>query len=124
MSTEDFLADGEPWDAPAGEVEFVATAVWRLKGRAKKVFRDISDLEVGRDRSLWMLSDQSGTIGRLRLDEPLGAGGGTIKVVDDAWRLPNGVTKPEGLVAFGAGRALIAMDTGTARANGVIVQPS
>ena len=124
LSPDDFLDDGESWDPPSGEVEYLATAVWRLKGKAKQVLRDVSDLEVGRDRSLWMLSDQSATLGRLRLDDPLPAGGGAIKTLDDAWRLPKGVTKPEGVVAFGDGRALIAMDTRSPRANGVIVGPA
>lgn len=122
VSRDDFLDDGEQWQAPDGEVEFVATAVWRLKGDAKRIFRDISDMAVGRDRSLWLLSDKSALLGRLMLDEPLPASGGEIRRVDDAWRLPDGTVKPEGVISLGDGHVLIAMDTDQASDNGMIVE--
>jgi uncharacterized protein YjiK len=122
LSRDDFLDDGQEWEAPAGEVEFVATSVWRLKGQAKKIFRDISDMAVGRDKTLWLLSDKSAVLGRLTLDEPLPAVGGAIRLIDAAWRLPDGTTKPEGVVSLGGGQTLIAMDTDEARNNGMIVE--
>ena len=122
ISRDDLLDDGEEWEAPADDVEFVAAAVWRLKGRAKKTFHDISDMAAGRDKTLWLLSDRSRVLGRLTLDEPLPAVGGTIRSVDAAWRLPAGTIKPEGVVALDGRRALIAMDTDTTSNNGMIVE--
>jgi len=122
ISRDDFLDDDEEWEAPEGDVEFEAAAVWRLKGRAKKTFHDISDMAVGRDKTLWLLSDKSSVVGRLSLDEPLPAGGGKIRSVDAAWRLPAGTIKPEGVIALDGRRALIAMDTDEKRGNGMIVE--
>lgn len=122
VSRDDFLDDGEEWQAPEGEVEFVARAVWRLKGQAKKTFRDISDVAVGRDKSLWLLSDKSEALGRLALDEPLPAAGGKIRSVEGAWRLPDGTVKPEGVISLGGRQVLVAMDTDEASDNGMIVE--
>ena len=122
LSHDDFLDDGEEWDTPEGEVEFVANAVWRLKGRAKKTFRDISDLAVGGDKTLWLLSDQSATLGHLILDRPLPAEGGKIGSIGEAWRLPKGTVKPEGVVSLGNGQILIAIDTKQETDNGMIVE--
>jgi len=122
LARDDFLDDGEAWDAPEGDVDFVAAAVWRLKGSAKRKLRDISDIAVGPDKTLWMLSDKSAAIAPLCLDKPLPASGGTIRSVDQVWRLPDGTTKPEGLTALGDRRILIAMDTDTTERNGMIVE--
>jgi hypothetical protein len=122
VSRDDFLDDDEEWEAPDGDVEFEAAAVWRLKGQAKKTFRDISDMAVGRDNTLWLLSDKSALVGRLALDEPLPAAGGKIRSVDVAWRLPASTIKPEGFIALDGRRALIAMDTDEKRGNGMIVE--
>lgn len=122
VSRDDFLDDDEEWEAPDGDVEFEAAAVWRLTGQAKKTFHDISDMAVGRDKTLWLLSDKSALVGRLALDEPLSAAGGKIRSVDAAWRLPADTIKPEGVVALDGRRALIAMDTDEKRGNGMIVE--
>jgi len=122
LSREDFLDDGEAWDAPEGDVEFIATAMWRLKGRAKKKLHDISDIAVGSDRTLWLLSDKSAAIAQLTLDTPLPPSGGEIRSVDHAWRLPARTTKPEGIAPLGNRRILIAMDTGSTHRNGMIIE--
>lgn len=121
LSRSDFLDPGESWSAPDGEVDYEATSVWRLRGRAKDSLGDISALAVGRDRSLWLLSDKSSAVARLTLDEPLEAGDDTISDLDEIWRLPKGTTKPEGIAALDDERILVAMDTPTARHNGMVV---
>jgi len=122
ISRDDFLGVDEPWESPDGDVEFEATAMWRLKGPAKKTIRDISDLAVGSDQTLWLLSDKSAAVARLDLDTPLPPAGGKIRSVDHAWRLPDGSTKPEGIVPLGGRRVLVAMDTDTGRLNGLIAE--
>ena len=122
ISRDDFLGPDEEWDSPDGEVEFVATAMWRLKGRAKKTIRDISDLAVAGDRTLWLLSDKSASVARLDLDTPLPSAGGKLRSVDHAWHLPEGSAKPEGIASLGDRRVLVAMDTDSERRNGLIAE--
>ena len=122
VGRDDFLAPDESWDPPAGEVDYVAGAMWRLKGGAKDALRDVSALAVGRDRSLWLLSDKSVSIARLALDLPLEPDDDEIRELDELWRLPKGTKKPEGFVALDDHRLLIAMDTPDEVGNGVIVE--
>ena len=121
LSRSDFLAPGESWEAPTGELEYEATSLWRLRGKAKDALRDISALAVGRDRSLWLLSDKSSAVARLSLDTPLGLGDATIRNFDELWRLPKRTKKPEGIVALDEEHILVAMDTGSTRRNGMVV---
>ncbi len=122
LSRDDFLAAGESWDAPAGDVEFEAVSMWRLRGQAKKTLADVSDVALGRDRSLWLLSDKSRSVGRLSLEKPLSVSGESIRDLDGAWRLPKKTKKPEGVAALDDERVLIAMDTGSTKKNGMIVR--
>ena len=122
LSRHDFLGPGEQWQAPVGEVEFVATAMWKLRGDAKNALGDISALAVGSDRSLWLLSDKSRCVAHLSLDAPLPPFGGAIRELDEVWRLPKGTKKPEGIAALDNQRILVAMDTDLTRSNGLIVK--
>jgi hypothetical protein len=122
LSRDDFLAPDEAWDAPAGKVEYVAKAVWRLRGEAKRALADLSGMAVGRDRSLWLLSDKSCCVGRLSLRTPLRASDDEISRLQEVWRFPKSVTKPEGIAALALNRVLVAMDTDSTRGNGMIVE--
>ena len=124
LARNDFLGPDEQWDAPDGDVEFVATAMWKLRGDAKSALGDVSALAVGADRDLWFLSDKSRCVARLSLDMPLSPGGGAIRSFDELWRLPKGTKKPEGIAALGSNRVLVAMDTDLTQANGLIVRRS
>jgi uncharacterized protein YjiK len=121
LARHDFLGPDEHWDAPDGDVEFVATAMWKLRGDAKGALGDVSALAVGADRDLWFLSDKSRCVARLSLDVPLSPGGGAIRSFDEVWRLPKGTKKPEGIAALASNRVLVAMDTDLTQANGLIV---
>jgi uncharacterized protein YjiK len=121
LAPHDFLDPGELWEAPLGDVEFEATAMWKLRGGAKKALGDVSALAVGTDRDLWLLSDKSRCVARLSLDTPLLPDGGKIRSFDELWRLPKGTKKPEGIAALDSDRVLIAMDTDLTHANGLIV---
>ncbi len=121
VSPTDLLGDGERWRAPVGAVESTARPAWLLDGAAADALRDVSDLAAGRDGSLWLLSDQSESVARLSLEPRLVPGGGAIRSLDDVWRLPKGVDKPEGVVALDGRRALVAMDTRRRKHNGMVV---
>lgn len=122
LSRDDFLAAGEPWDAPAGIVDYAAVAMWRLRGSAKDALGDISALSVASDRSLWLLSDKSRCVARLSLDTPLRPADGEIRHLDKVWRLPKGTEKPEGIAAIDDEHVLVAMDTNSTSDNGLIAR--
>jgi hypothetical protein len=73
------LADGERWPIKKGRHRFVALAVWRPDKTLAKTCADFSDLEIGPDGYLYLLSDKSFTIARL---DDLPAGGGTAALLD------------------------------------------
>ena len=122
LSRDDFLDEGEAWDAPDGDVEYVATAMWRLCGPAKDALRDISALGVGHDRSLWLLSDKSRSVARLSLDTPLRPSDDKIRDLQEIWRLPRHTKKPEGIAAVDEDHVIVAMDTKSMFDNGILVR--
>ena len=123
LAREVLLGVDETWEAPTGAVDYVAVAMWRLRGSAKEALRDISSLAVGPDRDLWLLSDKSRSLARLSLDVPLAPTTGEIRHLREIWRLPRQTVKPEGVAAIDAGHVLIAMDTVSMIDNGVIARP-
>ena len=122
LSRDDFLDEDEAWEAPAGDVDYVATAMWRLRGPAQDALLDISALGVGHDRSLWLLSDKSRSVARLSLDTPLRPSDDEIGDFQEIWRLPKGTKKPEGIAAVDEDHAIVAMDTKSMFDNGIIVR--
>lgn len=122
LSPDDLLDSGEAWETPAGTVDYAATSMWTLGPDAGDALEDISALAIARDQSLWMLSDKSETVGRLHLDAALSPGTGTIDRFDEVWRLPKRTKKPEGIAALDATRVLVAMDTGSTRHNGLVIE--
>ena len=122
ISTADFIGPDEEWEPPVGDVAYVATAMWRLRHHAKKALHDISDLGVGPDRRLWLLSDKSRAVGRLALTTPLRPGGSEITRFDKLWRLPKGTKKPEGMVVIDEHCLLVARDTKSTHGNGLGVE--
>ncbi|MGB8550069.1 MAG: hypothetical protein WCD82_17985, partial [Xanthobacteraceae bacterium] len=85
-----------------------------------KTCADFSDLEIGPDGCLYLLSDKSATIARL---DDLPAGGGTAALID-AWRLGDLDGKPEGLAFTAHGRAIVGLDTRKPRRNLVLLEPA
>ena len=114
------LADGERWPINKGHHRFVALAIWRPDKTLAKTCADFSDLEIGPDGCLYLLSDKSFTIARL---DELPAGGGTAALLD-AWRLGALDGKPEGLAFSARGRAIVGLDTRKARRNLVLLEPA
>ena len=114
------LADGERWPINKGHHRFVALAIWRPDKILAKTCADFSDLEIGPDGCLYLLSDKSSTIARL---DDLPAGGGTATLLE-AWRLGDLDGKPEGLAFTALGRAVVGLDTRKARRNLVLLDPA
>jgi hypothetical protein len=114
------LADGERWPIKKGHHRFVALAVWFPDKTLAKTCTDFSDLEIGPDGCLYLLSDKSATIARL---DDLPAGGGTAALLD-AWRLGDLDGKPEGLAFTAQGRAIVGLDTRKPRRNLVLLEPA
>ncbi len=91
-----------PWGTSVPDV-LAAVAWWPLDGPLE----DISDVAVGADGRVYLLSDQSRAIGRLAHDLDPSSPGAAI---DALWRLPKKVRKAEGLAFLPDGRALVAVD--------------
>ena len=114
------LPDGARWPIRKGRHQFVALAIWLPDKILAKTCADFSDLEIGPDGYLYLLSDKSSTIARL---DDLAAGGGTAALLD-AWRLGDLGGKPEGLTFTAQGRAIVGLDTRKSRRNLVLLEPA
>lgn len=113
------LAPGDAWAIGPGDHRHVALAVWSPDKALAKACADFSDLEIGPDGHLYLLSDQSGSIARL---SDLPATGGTVSAAA-TWRLGDQGGKPEGLAFTPNGRAIVGLDTRKARHNLVLFEP-
>jgi hypothetical protein len=114
------LADGERWPVKKGHHRFVALAIWLPDKTLAKTCADFSDLAIGPDGCLYLLSDHSSTIARL---DDLRAGGGAAALLD-AWRLGDLDGKPEGLAFTAQGHAIVGLDTRKARRNLLLLEPA
>jgi hypothetical protein len=113
------LADGKRWPIKKGYHRFAALAIWLPDKTLGETCADFSDLEIGPDGYLYLLSDKSSAIARL---DDLPAGGGTATLLD-AWRFDLG-GKPEGLTFTAQGRAIVGLDTRKPRRNLVLLEPA
>jgi hypothetical protein len=114
------LPAGARWPLAPGGHRYVALAVWWPDKALRKACDDFSDLEVGPDGRLYVLSDQTASIARL---EDLAPGGGTAALAI-SWRLRGLDGKPEGLAFTAEGRAIVALDTKKARHNLALLDPA
>ena len=114
------LAKGERWPIKNGHHRFVSLSIWLPDKKLAKTCADFSDLEIGPDGYLYLLSDKSSTIARI---DDLAAGGGTAGLLD-TWRLGDLDGKPEGLAFTPQGRAIVGLDTRKARRNLVLLEPA
>ena len=114
------LEEGARWGVEKGRHEFVPLAVWFPDERLAEACKDFSDLEIGPDGRLYVLSDQSATIARL---DDLKPGGGTAAATT-TWRLEELNGKPEGLAFTTEGRAIVALDKRKPRKNLVLLEPA
>ncbi len=114
------LANGKRWPIKEGHHRFVALAIWIPNKTLANTCADFSDLEIGPDGCLYLLSDKSFTIARLNDLQP---GGGTAELLD-AWQLVDVDGKPEGLAFTAEGRAIVGLDTRKARQNLILLEPA
>jgi uncharacterized protein YjiK len=92
-------------DAPSAS--FHMLAAWDLGGEALERIGDLSDVTVGPDGRVYLLSDESRCIARLQASIPPESG--TV-AVDRIWALPERLHQPEGLVITGDWDVLVATD--------------
>lgn len=90
---------------------------WTLKSHDARRLGDLSEIAVDSDGRLALLSDQGRRL--VRPERTLGADEDKIDV-DDEWKLPSSITKPEGLVFDGA-RAIVASDGADASKDALFV---
>jgi hypothetical protein len=114
------LAPGARWPIDNGTHEFVALATWFPAESLATACDDFSDLEIGPDGRLYLLSDKSATIARI--DDLRPEGGAAACTA--AWRLEDLDGKPEGLAFDAEGRAVVALDKRKARNNLVLLEPA
>ena len=109
------VADTGRFPAPeAPEATFHMLSAWDLGGEALERVGDLSDVAVGPDGRVYLLSDESRCIARLQATVPPKSG--TV-AVDRIWGLPDRLHQPEGLVIGRNWDVLVAVDHPEQREN-------
>jgi uncharacterized protein YjiK len=93
---------------------FRLLTAWDLDGEAAERIGDLSDVTVGPDGRIYVLSDESRCIARLQAT--LGPQDRLIEV-DRVWGIPDRLHQPEGLVITGDWEVLVAVDHPEPRQN-------
>lgn len=114
------LTPGTRWPINSGRQEFVALAKWTPDKALAKACDDFSDLEIGPDGHLYVLSDKSASIARIDDLRPEDASASCSA----SWRLEDLDGKPEGLAFDPLGRAVVALDKRKARNNLALLEPA
>jgi uncharacterized protein YjiK len=108
LRSELLVADSGAFPAPeAPRTTFHMLASWDLGGEALERIGDLSDVAIGPDGRVYLLSDESRCIARLQATVP--PAGGTVEV-DRIWGLPERLVQPEGLIITGDWDVLVATD--------------
>jgi uncharacterized protein YjiK len=100
--------------------EHVLLTIWELDDDAASQISDISDVAVGPDERLYLLSDESRCIARL---ESSVSPGQRRLGVTGMWRLPEDLEQPEGLVLLDDMTPVVAIDTQDPAANIFVLDP-
>jgi uncharacterized protein YjiK len=109
------IADtGEFPTPPESRAIFHLLTAWDLGGEAMERIGDLSDVTVGPDGRIYVLSDESRCIARLQatLDPE-----DRLVEVDRVWDLPDRLHQPEGLIITGDWEVLVAVDHPEPREN-------
>jgi hypothetical protein len=120
VSPATVLPPGQAWEVSTGDLTYVALATWLPDGALAKACGDLSDLQVGPDGHLYVLSDQSASIARL---ETLPPDGGVARASAE-WTLDDVDGKPEGLAFLPSGFSVVALDTRKAKHNLLLMGPA
>jgi uncharacterized protein YjiK len=102
------IAHGGEFPTPqASRATFRLLTSWDLGGAAAERIGDLSDVTVGPDGRIYVLSDESRCIARLQatLDPQ-----DRLIEVDRIWGLPDRLHQPEGLIITGDWEVLVAVD--------------
>lgn len=119
LGSDATLSGGTAWPIEQGHHTFVSLDTWLPTDQLLKACADFSDLEIGPDGRLYLLSDKSATISRLTELVP----GTGMASVERTWSLGGVDGKPEGLTFTRHGRAIVALDTRGAENNLVVLDP-
>lgn len=115
------FATSDEFPLPANRrTQFGLLTVWRLSGSAEAEIKDISDIAVGPDEGLYLLSDESRCIAQLeRTLDPEQEHLGVVSL----WHLPSELEQPEGLVVTDERTPLVAIDSGDRVRNLFVLSP-
>jgi uncharacterized protein YjiK len=102
-----FLDPGEEFIKPMQD-RLVALKVWRFSDLLASMAKDASDLTVGPDGRVYLLSDESAIV--IRLEQRLKPEQERVHA-SAAWKLPAEIVKPEGLVIDKAMHPWVAVDS-------------
>ena len=108
-----------PEPAEAASTHVVLTD-WDLDGQADARIDDISDVAVGPDERLYLLSDESRCIARVEHQLPAAQRKLSITAV---WKLPEEIVQPEGLVLMDDMTPLVAIDRQEPNQNLFLLDP-
>ena len=122
FAPEDALGDGVRWPVATRCREFVPLATWNPDKLLEGTCADFSDLEIGPDGALYLLSDKSATIARIGPLRP-GRRAGAARLTA-SWRIEDLKGKPEGLSFAPDGRAIVAFDKRKHRRNLALLEPA
>jgi hypothetical protein len=103
----------------ASRATFRLLTAWDLGGAAAERIGDLSDVTVGPDGRIYVLSDESRCIARL---QPTLDPEDRLIDVDRMWGLPERLHQPEGLVITGDWEVLVAVDHDEPRQNLFLLQ--
>jgi uncharacterized protein YjiK len=109
------IADSGRFPVPGeATATFHMLSSWDLGGEALERVGDLSDVTIGPDGRVYLLSDESRCIARLQDRVPPESGTVTV---DRIWDLPERLHQPEGLVITPAWDVLVATDHAERREN-------
>ncbi len=106
--SDTFLQDGEAFAIPQSKF-WAALKIWEFSDRLSELAKDASEITLGPDGRVYLLSQESSTL--IRLEKTLKADEEKITVDHDAyWKLPAGIEKAEGLAIDDQMRPWIGID--------------
>lgn len=119
VSAETLLSRDQPMPVLAGTSSFHALKIWTFTDKARNLMTDFSEIAVGPESNIYLLSDESKRIGRLE---------SKLRVTEDKvaikryWDLPSSIESPEGL-SFVGQTALVGSDKKGGGPNVFVLEP-
>ena len=121
VDSELLLLGHEEFPLPDSErAEHVLLSLWELDTAAAAKISDISDVAVGPDERLYLLSDESRCIARLEHRLPPDQ---RRLSITGMWKLPDEIEQPEGLVILEDMSPIVAIDSQEPSSNLFVLDP-